>query len=56
MNLLINKLRKTQIFADIVDATQLNMHAKIPEKIMEANKDLVSAVADLDKILPLFFN
>ena len=40
------------MFADIVDATQLSMPAKIPEKIMQAkkqNKDLVSAVI-LDKI------
>ena len=41
------------MFADIVDATQLSMHAKVPEKVMQAkkqSKDLVSAVADLDKI------
>ena len=54
------KLRKTQMFAlaVIVDATQLSMHAKIPEKqerikLMQAkkqSKDLVSAVADLDEI------
>ena len=39
------------MFVDIVDATQLSMHAKIPEKIMlvkKQNKDLVSAVADLE--------
>ena len=41
------------MFADIVDATQLSMHAKILEKIMQAkkqSKDSVSAVADPDKI------
>ena len=41
------------MFADIVDATQLSTHAKIPEKIMQAKKqntDLLSAVVDLDKI------
>ena len=47
MNVLIAKFRKTQMFADIVDATQLIMHAKIPEKIMQAkkqNKDVGDAI------------
>ena len=36
------------MFADIVDATQLSMHAKIPEKIMQANKDLVGSRQNFD--------
>ena len=46
MNVLITKFRKAQTFADIVDATQLSIHPKIPEKIMQAkeqNKDLEGA-------------
>ena len=46
MNVLITKFRKIQMFADIVDATQLSIHAKIPEKIMQAkkqNKDVEGA-------------
>ena len=43
---LITKFRKTQMFADIMDATQLSVHAKIPEKITsrkKQNKDLGGA-------------
>ena len=41
------KIQKKKMFADIVDTIQLSMHAKIPEKIIQAkkqNNDLGDAI------------
>ena len=47
------KIKKNTDVCRCCGCYQLSMHAKIPEKIMQAkkqSKDLVSAVSDLDKI------